>query len=161
MPFGKEVGLGPGHIVLDGDPVGTQPPQQPLPISDHAYCGQTVAHLSNCWALVDLFFVSCCIWFPPIAWLQGGRKKSSGDTFRRFEKAHKWCGRWTHRTIDLRFAISSYCKNPGIVSLQLLRTLIRIYHVASSLSSSYVLDRRVQVTRWRALISFHCIEFSV
>jgi len=27
----KEVGLGPGHIVLDGDPVGTQPPQQPLP----------------------------------------------------------------------------------------------------------------------------------
>jgi len=25
MPLGKEVGLGPGHIVLDGDPVGTQP----------------------------------------------------------------------------------------------------------------------------------------
>jgi len=32
MPLGKEVGLGPGHIVLDGDPVGTQPPQQPLPL---------------------------------------------------------------------------------------------------------------------------------
>jgi len=31
MPLGKEVGLGPGHSVLDGDPVGTQPPQQPLP----------------------------------------------------------------------------------------------------------------------------------
>jgi len=31
MPLGKEVGFGPGHIVLDGDPVGTQrPPQQPL-----------------------------------------------------------------------------------------------------------------------------------
>jgi len=26
MPLGKEVGLGSGHIVLDGDPVGTQPP---------------------------------------------------------------------------------------------------------------------------------------
>ena len=26
MPLGKEVGLGPGHIVFDGDPVGTQPP---------------------------------------------------------------------------------------------------------------------------------------
>jgi len=26
MPLGKEVGLSPGHIVLDGDPVGTQPP---------------------------------------------------------------------------------------------------------------------------------------
>ena len=26
MPLGKEVGLGPGHIVLDGDPVGTLPP---------------------------------------------------------------------------------------------------------------------------------------
>ena len=33
MPLGKEVGLVPGHIVLDGDPVGTQRPhaQQPLP----------------------------------------------------------------------------------------------------------------------------------
>jgi len=31
MPLGKVVGLGPGHIVSDGDPVGTQPPQQPLP----------------------------------------------------------------------------------------------------------------------------------
>jgi len=31
MPIGKEVVLGPGHIVLDGDPVETQrPPQQPL-----------------------------------------------------------------------------------------------------------------------------------
>ena len=30
MPFGKEVGLGPGHIVLDGDPAlslkGAEPP---------------------------------------------------------------------------------------------------------------------------------------
>ena len=26
MPLGKDVGLSPGHIVLDGDPVGTQPP---------------------------------------------------------------------------------------------------------------------------------------
>ena len=30
MPLGKEVGLGPGHIVLDGDPVRTQPAQQLL-----------------------------------------------------------------------------------------------------------------------------------
>jgi len=27
MPLGKEVGLGSGHIVLDGDPVGTQRPR--------------------------------------------------------------------------------------------------------------------------------------
>jgi len=26
MPLGKEIGLGPCHIVLDGDPVGTQLP---------------------------------------------------------------------------------------------------------------------------------------
>jgi len=25
MPLGKEVGLGPGHIVLDGDPVAGDP----------------------------------------------------------------------------------------------------------------------------------------
>ena len=41
-----EVSLGPGHIVLDGDPV---PPKmgQSTPISVHVYCGQTVARLSN------------------------------------------------------------------------------------------------------------------
>jgi len=38
MPLGKVVGLGPGHIVLDGDPVGTQSPTaapphfRPMPI---------------------------------------------------------------------------------------------------------------------------------
>jgi len=34
MPLGKEVGLGPGHIVLDGDPAPTAAPLQfrPMPI---------------------------------------------------------------------------------------------------------------------------------
>jgi len=38
MPLDKVVGLGPGHIVLDGDPVGTQHPTaapphfRPMPI---------------------------------------------------------------------------------------------------------------------------------
>ena len=39
------IGLGPGHIVLDGDPL-------------HVYCGETVAHLSYCWALVLYLFHS-------------------------------------------------------------------------------------------------------
>jgi len=55
MPLGKEVGLGPGHTALDGDPVGTQRPTAAPPhFSAHVYCGQTVAHLSNCWALVKM-----------------------------------------------------------------------------------------------------------
>ena len=41
IPLGTEVGLGPGDIVLDGDPVppkrGTAGPQ----FSAHVYCGQT------------------------------------------------------------------------------------------------------------------------
>jgi len=42
MTLGKEVGLGPGHIVLDGDPArllhkGGRVPQ----FSAHFYCGQT------------------------------------------------------------------------------------------------------------------------
>jgi len=49
MPLGKVVGLGPGHIVLDGEPAHHS---SPSPLSAHAYCGQMVAHLSNCWALV-------------------------------------------------------------------------------------------------------------
>jgi len=35
MPLGMEVGLGPGHTALDGDPA---PPH----FSAHVYCGQTV-----------------------------------------------------------------------------------------------------------------------
>jgi len=47
MPLGTEADLGPGDIVLDGDPAppserGTAPPL----FSAHVYCGQTVAHLS-------------------------------------------------------------------------------------------------------------------
>jgi len=48
MPLGTEVGLGPGHIVLDGHPA--PPPKSgtaPSHFSAHVYCGQTVAHLSN------------------------------------------------------------------------------------------------------------------
>ena len=37
MPLGIEVGLGPGHIVLDGDLKGAQP----LQFSAHVYYGQT------------------------------------------------------------------------------------------------------------------------
>jgi len=42
MPLGREVGLGPGDIVLDGNPAprpkrGTQ---QPPNFSAHVYCGQ-------------------------------------------------------------------------------------------------------------------------
>jgi len=42
MALGMKVGLGPGYIVLDGDPVplpkkGAEPPQ----FSAHFYCGQT------------------------------------------------------------------------------------------------------------------------
>jgi len=43
----------PGHIVLDGDPA--PPPRKGLSsphFSAHVCCGQTVAHLGNCRALV-------------------------------------------------------------------------------------------------------------
>jgi len=42
MPLGTEVGLDPGHVVLDEDPA--PPPKrgaQPLHFSAHVYCGQT------------------------------------------------------------------------------------------------------------------------
>jgi len=49
MPLGTEAGLGPGHIVLNGEPA---PPwkgaQQPLDFSSYVYCGQADAHLSYC-----------------------------------------------------------------------------------------------------------------
>ena len=42
MPVGTEIGLGPGHILLDGDPASI--PQKGQIITQfwtHAYCGQT------------------------------------------------------------------------------------------------------------------------
>jgi len=51
MPLGTEVGLGPGDIVLDGDPAASTEMAQltaaPPHFSAHVYCGQVVAHLSN------------------------------------------------------------------------------------------------------------------
>ena len=48
MPLGTEVGLGPGHIVLDGDPAPPKKGAQPPQFSGHVYCGQMVAHLCYC-----------------------------------------------------------------------------------------------------------------
>jgi len=57
MPLDVEVGLGPGDIVLDGDPA---PPTEsgasarPHFLAD-VCCHKMVTHLSNCWAIV----ISC------------------------------------------------------------------------------------------------------
>jgi len=48
VKLGVEVGLGPGHIVLDGDPASTRYEHSSPLFSAHVYCGQTVAHLSYC-----------------------------------------------------------------------------------------------------------------
>ena len=48
MPLDTEVGLGTGHIVLDGDPAPQRKGAQQPHFSAHVYCGQTVAHVSNC-----------------------------------------------------------------------------------------------------------------
>jgi len=48
MPLDMEVGLGPGDIVIDGDPALPLKGAQPPPLFAHVYCGQTVAHLSYC-----------------------------------------------------------------------------------------------------------------
>jgi len=54
MPRGTKVGFSPGHIVLNGDPAPPQKKGTVPQFSAHVYCGQTVAHLSYCWALVRL-----------------------------------------------------------------------------------------------------------
>jgi len=48
MKLGTEVGLGPGHIMLDGDPAHPPPKGISPQFSAHIYCDQTVAHLSYC-----------------------------------------------------------------------------------------------------------------
>jgi len=49
MALGTDVGLGPAHNVLDGDPA---PPHEQghsshPHFSAHVYCDETIAHLSN------------------------------------------------------------------------------------------------------------------
>jgi len=58
MPDGTKVGLSPGHTVLHGNPMPQQKRGHSPPFSDYVYCGQTVAHLSYCWALVILDNIS-------------------------------------------------------------------------------------------------------
>jgi len=53
MPLGMEVGLGPGHNVLDGYSATPKRVTAAPHFSAHVYCGQTVAHLSNCWARLN------------------------------------------------------------------------------------------------------------
>jgi len=43
MPLGVEVGLGPGQIVLDGDPAPLPKKGRSPQISAHVYCDQTAA----------------------------------------------------------------------------------------------------------------------
>jgi len=48
MPLGMEVGLDPGHIVLDGDPaVPTQRGTAPTHFLTHVYCGQTAGWMNT------------------------------------------------------------------------------------------------------------------
>jgi len=41
MPLGSEVGVGPGHTVLDGDPILPPPKGHSPSILAHVCCGQT------------------------------------------------------------------------------------------------------------------------
>jgi len=62
MLLGTEVDLGPGHIVLDGDPAPPSPERgtlAPLFLA-HVYCGQTVLVLFHHY-FVCMFIVSCGI----------------------------------------------------------------------------------------------------
>jgi len=46
MKLGMEVGLGPGHIVLDGDPASSpKRDKAPPQFSAHVYCGKTARWL--------------------------------------------------------------------------------------------------------------------
>ena len=45
MALGVEVGLGPGHIVLDGDPAPFPKSGRSPQFSTHVYCGQTAGQI--------------------------------------------------------------------------------------------------------------------
>jgi len=48
MPLGTMIGLGPGRIVLHGDPAPPSKSGRHTQFSTHVYCDHTVTHLSTC-----------------------------------------------------------------------------------------------------------------
>jgi len=73
MPFGTEVGLGPGHVVLDGDPApprkgAQQPPTfrpmsivaKRLPISATAELLHNYAYSCKTWVGTEIFGYKTC-----------------------------------------------------------------------------------------------------
>ena len=110
MPLDTKVGLGAGHIVLCGDPAPHKKGHTPnfRPMSR----GQTVAHLSYCWALVLLATPVNTI--RPIPW-----ERVHGAEMRRRIGINNIERKW-RTTIDLRVdndrllsvaAISSCCQS--------------------------------------------------
>ena len=65
IPLDMEVGLDPGDVVLDGDPAAPPPKKggtAPSLFSVDVTWGQTVAHVSHCWALVNWWIVKILDW---------------------------------------------------------------------------------------------------
>jgi len=58
-----DVSMGPGDIMLDGDPSLPKKEHSPSPqFSVAVYCGHTVARVSNCWALVYVIHRIALLW---------------------------------------------------------------------------------------------------
>jgi len=72
-PLGTEVDLGPGHILLDGDPaLPAKGAQQPPLFSAHVYCGHGRQS--------QLLMSSCNLLYPTCIW-----RLSWGDPFEFIE----------------------------------------------------------------------------
>jgi len=62
IPLGVEIGLGPGHIVLDGDAAPQRKRAQQPPLFGPCLLWPSGAHFSNCSALVVNYFYSYCFY---------------------------------------------------------------------------------------------------
>ena len=94
MPLGREVGLCPGYIVLDGD---LPPPKGHSPeFSVHVYCGQTVADrsqllLNTCctaYGRVSLYFTTGRPFPPKLPLYTGASEPLSNTWFLRHTRVH-------------------------------------------------------------------------
>jgi len=76
MPLGMEAGLGPGHIVLDGDPAPFPSPKKKLhspQFSTHVCCGQNGSRCHLVWRKASAraqapIFGPCLLW-PKNGWI--------------------------------------------------------------------------------------------
>jgi len=103
VKLGTQVGLGPGHIVLDGDPAPPPPKGHSPQLSAHIYCGQTVLRIKMKLAMQRKTFneFSSCLHCAVVKWVIPVQKLAG--IFINFKIPYSLCTEMYVRCLSIYF----------------------------------------------------------